>query len=104
MALQLQHRKSESTNEEGGEEISFDYDQVKIWGLPTVNDVTKAVIAEKYDIEEEINLANDYRRFELGISEDVTLKDSYINYLNDVDVMKAMIESNFKGNKKQLDQ
>lgn len=93
-----------NTDESDQEEVSFNYDQIKIWGLPTINEVTKAVIASRYDIEEEVNLANDYRRFELGISEDKSLKDRYIDYLNDVDSMKAMIANSFKDNKKQLNQ
>ena len=93
-----------TTDESDQEEVSFDYDQIKIWGLPTINEVTKAVIASKYDIEEEIDLANDYRRFELGISEEALLKERYVDYLNDVDAMKAMIADSFIENKKQLNQ
>lgn len=89
-------------NDSGVEELSYNYEQVKLWTLPTVAEVRKLVIAEKYEIQQEINLANGYRRFELGLSEDATLKQRYISYLNDVEVIKDMVATNFELNANQL--
>lgn len=89
-------------NENGTQEESYDYDQVKVWGMPTKGGVTKLVIADKYSIEKEIDLANDYTRHALGISSNVELKNRYIDYLNDVDAIKAMVADSFLNNINEL--
>ena len=92
------------TDENGEVQTSFDYDQVKVWGVPTQREVIKAVIAEKWDVTQEIDLANDNKRFELGLSDDVTLRDKYIAYLNEVAAIKTMVESDFSSYADQLNQ
>lgn len=96
--------ETEGKDENGESSISFDYDQVKVWGVPTQREVTKAVIAERWDVTQEIDLSNDNKRFELGLSDDVTLRDKYIAYLNEIDTIKAMIESDFSTYANQLNQ
>lgn len=94
----------QKTDENGEVQTSFDYDQVKVWGVPTQREIIKAVIAEKWDVTQEINLANDNKRFELGLSDDVTLRDKYIAYLNEVAAIKTMVESDFSSYADQLNQ
>lgn len=94
----------QKTDENSEVATSFDYDQVKIWGVPTQREVTKAVIAEKWDVTQEIDLSNDNKRFELGLSEDATLRDNYIAYLNEIDTIKTMVESDFSTYADQLNQ
>lgn len=94
----------DKTDENGESSKSYDYDQVKVWGVPTRKEVTKAVIAEKWDVTQEIDLANDNKRFELGLSDDVTLRDKYIAYLNEIDAIKSMVEQDFITYADQLNQ
>lgn len=94
----------QKTDENGEVQTSFDYDQVKVWGVPTQREIIKAVIAEKWDVTQEIDLANDNKRFELGLSDDVTLRDKYIAYLNEVAAIKTMVESDFSSYADQLNQ
>lgn len=72
--------------------VVYDYDEVQVWEKPNDNNLKAAVIADKYTLSEEINLANNYRRFELGMTTDEAKKTGYINYLKDVDALKAMVE------------
>ena len=94
----------QKTDENGEVQTSFDYDQVKVWGVPTQREIIKAVIAEKWDVTQEIDLANNNKRFELGLSDDVTLRDKYIAYLNEVAAIKTMVESDFSSYADQLNQ
>lgn len=94
----------QKTDENGEVQTSFDYDQVKVWGVPTQREIIKAVIAEKWDVTQEIDLSNDNKRFELGLSDDVTLRDKYIAYLNEIDAIKSMVEQDFITYADQLNQ
>lgn len=94
----------QKTDENGEVQTSFDYDQVKVWGVPTQREIIKAVIAAKWDVTQEIDLSNDNKRFELGLSDDVTLRDKYIAYLNEIDAIKSMVEQDFITYADQLNQ
>lgn len=94
----------QKTDENGEVQTSFDYNQVKVWGVPTQREIIKAVIAEKWDVTQEIDLSNDNKRFELGLSDDVTLRDKYIAYLNEIDAIKSMVEQDFITYADQLNQ
>jgi hypothetical protein len=82
-------------DESGNETTSFDYDQVKVFGTPTAGVIKKLVIAETWDITQEIDLQNNAERFRLSLSEDESLQSNYIDYLNKVDTIKAMVEADF---------
>lgn len=86
----------ERTDEDGKPFRSFDYDTVQVWGTPTPENVKKAVIAEHWDLTQEVNLQNGSERFRLGLSEDKSLQDKYVEYLKKVDEIKEMIDSDFK--------
>ena len=84
--------RTETDPETQEERTVYDYDQVQVWDEPNDNVLKKAVIAEKYTLDEEINLQNNYRRYEFGMSKEISFKNDYINYLKDVDAMKAMVD------------
>lgn len=92
----------QKTEENGEVATSYDYDQVKIWCTPTQKEVIKAVIAEKWDVTQELDLVNDNKRYELGIVDDIMLRDKYIAYLNAIDSIKEMVESDFSNYADQL--
>lgn len=71
-------------------------------GDTNIKNRKKAVISNTWDMTQEIDLANDNKRFELGISEDKTLQDKYIAYLNKVEEIKQMVESDFLNYSGQL--
>lgn len=81
---------------------AWECDSVLLWGIPNIKDTTKAVIASIWDVTQEIDLANDNKRFELGISKDKSLQDNYIAYLNKVEEIKQMVDSDFKNFSGQL--
>jgi len=86
------------TDNSGEETTSFDYDQVVIFGNPDEKDVTRLVIAERWTLSQEIDLANDNNRFKLGLSTDETLQDKYIFYLSEIDAIKAQVKTDFESN------
>lgn len=71
-------------------------------GDTNIKNRKKAVISNTWDVTQEIDLANDNKRFELGISKDKTLQDKYIAYLNKVEEIKQMVESDFLNYSGQL--
>lgn len=81
---------------------SWECDSVLLWGIPNKQDTKKAVIANIWDVTQEIDLANDNKRFELGISKDKSLQDKYIAYLNKVEEIKQMVDSDFENFTDQL--
>ena len=81
---------------------AWECDSVLLWDIPNIKDTTKAVIASIWDVTQEIDLANDNKRFELGISKDKSLQDNYIAYLNKVEEIKQMVDSDFKNFSGQL--
>jgi hypothetical protein len=86
------------TDESGAETTSFDYDQVVVYGNPTEKEVIRLVIAERWTLSQEIDLANDNNRFKLGLSDDETLQDKYIFYLSEIDAIKARVKTDFETN------
>lgn len=81
---------------------AWECDSVLLWGIPNKQDTKKAVIANIWDVTQEIDLANDNKRFELGISKDKSLQDKYIAYLNKVEEIKQMVDSDFENFSDQL--
>lgn len=92
----------ERENESGEKEKSFDYDTVQVWGTPTTASVKKAVIAEYWDVTQEINLANNYERFRLGLTKDESFRYDYVEYLKKTDEIKKMVDSDFKENEELI--
>lgn len=84
--------RTERDPESGEERTVFDYDQIQVWEKPNDDVLKEAVIANKYTLEEEINLQNNYRRFELKMSKVKSFETDYIEYLKDVDALKQMVD------------
>lgn len=92
----------EREDENGEKTKSFDYDTVQVWGTPTNASVKKAVIAEHWDVTQEINFANNYERFKLGLTKDESFRDEYVEYLKKTDEIKKMVDSDFEENKELI--
>ena len=76
---------------EYGQVTNYDYDTVRIEGSPTKDTVTKAVIAESYDVTKELGIINDYRRYELELMNE-SAKEVYVEYLNNIQRIKDMVK------------
>jgi len=95
-------RESEIMNDEDRSIQSWKYETVLVWGRPTPAMVKKTVIAEKWDITEEINLQNGFERYKLGLTDDEAMSYKYIDYLKEVDRIKEMVDSDFLQYEQQL--
>jgi len=80
----------------------YHFDVVQIWGTPTDDNLKKAVIGAKYTESEEINLQNNFQRYQLDLSDDESFKTDYIAYLKDVDAMKKMVETDLRDHADEL--
>ena len=82
----------ETTDEDGQRRISYNFDVVEIWGLPTYEKCVKAVIAALYDYAAEIALINKYQAYALGLDEDTAVRDEYLQYLQYVRSVKQQVK------------
>lgn len=66
--------KTESTEKSSGTESKTQYEcqEVIVWEPLTSNKITEAVIAEKWDSNQEQKLINEYNAIQLGITTDKT--------------------------------
>lgn len=67
--------KTESAEKSSGEESSktqYECQEVIVWEPLTSNKITEAVIAEKWDSNQEQKLINEYNAIQLGITTDKT--------------------------------
>ena len=90
------------TNEDGSQEVAYDYEQVKVWGLPTKGAVIKLVIADNYSIEQD-DLSDTTFIYWAHVSDPSNCWGK-IDYLNDVDAIKAMVADSFEVNKGDIEQ
>lgn len=86
--------------ETGAETPNYDYDQVVIVGTPTYDKVVAAVIRDKYTIDKELALINNYNRYQAAADEDKEAEDlaEYEAYLTDRANIKAMVKTDCKAN------
>lgn len=82
----------ETSKESEQEQAVYYYDQVRVFGLPSDNILKEAVIRERYTAGEEANLINNCRRYDLKLTTDVSMKTKYIEFLNEVDVLKRQVD------------
>lgn len=84
-------------DEETGEKTVYDYDTVQVWGKPTYEKVTRAIIRSEIDETEEFSLINDYYAAQLGIEKDTERKakaeNDYKAYLTHVAEIKTMVKN-----------
>lgn len=78
--------------ETGETRTEWHYDECRIFEQPNENNVKAAAIAEVYTVGEEINLQNNFQRFQLGLSKDESFRTKYIEYLQTVDAIKDQVE------------
>lgn len=67
-------------------------DEVIVWEPLTSNNITKAVITEKWDNNYEQKLINDFNSVKLGINTDESKVETYTNYLKERQFIKEMID------------
>lgn len=84
--------KEVEVNNEGVTKTVFEYDTVQVWGNPDYDKCVRAVIRDKYDENEELNLINKYNANSLGIADNNL--DEYKEYLIFLLEIKEMIKNN----------
>lgn len=82
----------------------YEFQRVQVWGNIDDDKLKKAVIKDKYDESEEINLQNNYQRYVLGLSTDESYKTDYIAYLKEIDTLKTMVDADLKDHADELKQ
>ena len=87
--------ESTRTSESGEEIPNFDYDTVEIVGIPNYSKTVSAVIRNKYTLDKEIALINNYNRYKLASTSDRDPEDlnEYKAYLAEVEEIKAMVKA-----------
>lgn len=84
-------------DEETGEKTVYDYYTVQVWGKPTYDNLTRAIIRSELDETEEFSLINDYYAAQLGIETDDDRKakavSDYKAYLQHVADIKQMVRA-----------
>ena len=93
------HDIIDNENETNIKQIQWEYDSIIIY-LPIDKDkITKAVIANTWDINYENKLINDYNEISLGnlTEEEIDKRtDNYITFLQEIKRLKEMIDNDWK--------
>lgn len=81
-------------NEDGSKTPAFDYDQVTLHGTPSYTKAVSAVIREKYTVDKELALINNYNRYMVAADADKVEKhkEEYLSYLDDTAAIKAAVK------------
>lgn len=94
--------KAESTEKSSGTESKTQYEcqEVIVWEPLTSNKITEAVIAEKWDGNQEQKLINEYNAIQLGITTDkadIAIKTAaYKEFLEERARLKAIVDADCK--------
>lgn len=94
--------KAESTEKPSGTELKTQYEcqEVIVWEPLTSNKITEAVIADKWDGNQEQKLINEYNAIQLGITTDKTemaIKTAaYKEFLVERARLKAIVDADCK--------
>lgn len=94
--------KAESTEKSSGTESKTQYEcqEVIVWEPLTSNKITEAVIAEKWDGNQEQKLINEYNAIQLGITTDkaeIAIKTAaYKEFLAERVRLKAIVDADCK--------
>lgn len=94
--------KAESTEKPSGTESKTQYEcqEVIVWEPLTSNKITEAVIAEKWDGNQEQKLINEYNAIQLGITTDkaeIAIKTAaYKEFLEERARLKAIVDADCK--------
>lgn len=94
--------KTESAEKSSGTESKTQYEcqEVIVWEPLTSNKITEAVIAEKWDSNQEQKLINEYNAIQLGITTDkaeIAIKTAaYKEFLEERARLKAIVDADCK--------
>ena len=94
--------KTESAEKSSGEESRTQYEcqEVIVWEPITSNKITEAVIADKWDGNQEQKLINEYNAIQLGITTDkaeISIKTAaYKEFLAERGRLKAIVDADCK--------
>lgn len=83
------------TEEDGSTQKTFECETVHIWGEPTKDKCTRAVIRDRRDETEEFNLINRYNAYKLGLSTNQADENNYLDYLAEIAELKNMVDRDF---------
>ena len=87
-------------DEEVGEKTVYNFDTVQVWEKPTYENLTRAVIRNEVDENEEFSLINDYYAAQLGLETDSarTAKavTEYKDHLSRVIAIKTMVRADLQ--------
>ena len=87
-------------DEEVDEKTAYNFDTVQVWEKPTYENLTRAVIRNEVDENEEFSLINDYYAAQLGLETDDTRKakavTEYKAHLSRVIAIKNMVRADLK--------
>jgi len=70
----------------------FEYQSVRIYGELTAENILKAVLRERRDEAEEMDLVNRYNSYVLGISDNEADLTDYQAYLQEIKQTKEMVQ------------
>lgn len=87
-------------DEEVGEKTVYNFDTVQVWEKPTYENLTRAVIRNEVDENEEFSLINDYYAAQLGLETDSARKakavTEYKDQLSRVIAIKTMVRADLQ--------
>lgn len=87
-------------NEEIGAKTVYTFDTVQVWEKPTYESLTRAVIRNEVDENEEFSLINDYYAAQLGLETDTERKakavTEYKGHLSRVIAIKTMVRTDLQ--------
>lgn len=87
-------------DEEVGEKTVYNFDTVQVWEKPTYENLTRAVIRNEVDENEEFSLINDYYAAQLGLETDSARKakavTEYKDHLRRVIAIKTMVRADLQ--------
>lgn len=87
-------------DEEVGEKTVYNFDTVQVWEKPTYENLTRAVIRNEVDENEEFSLINDYYAAQLGMETDSARKakavTEYKDHLRRVIAIKTMVRADLQ--------
>lgn len=87
-------------DEEVGEKTVYNFDTVQVWEKPTYENLTRAVIRNEVDENEEFSLINDYYAALLGLETDSARKakavTEYKDHLSRVIAIKTMVRADLQ--------
>ena len=77
------------------QETRWNFIQVHLYGQPNYKECIKAIIREYVDQDEEFDLINSSNSIVLGLSDNNSDKQNYLDYLNLVNQIKVNVKNDF---------